>query len=329
MERFDIFISYRRNGGEDLAQLLYFHLTNKGYRVFLDIESLRAGKFNEALYAKIEECTDFLLILPPKALDRCVNEGDWVRLEIAHAIKHNKNIIPVIMPDFEIPKKETLPEDIRDVIDYHGVETHRRYYLDMIRELEVKFLRSQKQTDGAAPKNEDTQCLTAEPAESLIIPRNWFRCPKCGARKIQRTDRLDRALLIIDSIIQILRKLIMVFLGALVVFVTAYFCIEPAARDSYETLLSQWQLFDLLFIDNASQLVRWMFVFVAMTLPPALLFYGIQSIFGSLYVKLYTNELVNGSHTVRCNCKNCATAFLAVSLDKTAEDWKPPEEVDL
>ena len=60
----DIFISYRREGGESLAQLLYIRLTMEGYSVFLDVESLRSGKFNEALHSQIDECDDFLLVLP-------------------------------------------------------------------------------------------------------------------------------------------------------------------------------------------------------------------------------------------------------------------------
>ena len=35
-KQFDIFISYRRDGGEIMARLLYFMLTNRGYTVFYD-----------------------------------------------------------------------------------------------------------------------------------------------------------------------------------------------------------------------------------------------------------------------------------------------------
>ena len=33
--KYDIFISYRRDGGDTLAQLIYDRLTARGYRVFL------------------------------------------------------------------------------------------------------------------------------------------------------------------------------------------------------------------------------------------------------------------------------------------------------
>ena len=68
---YDVFISYRRDGGDTLAQLIYDRLTERGYRVFLDIESLRSGKFNEKLLEVISQCRDLVVILPPGALERC------------------------------------------------------------------------------------------------------------------------------------------------------------------------------------------------------------------------------------------------------------------
>ena len=67
---YQIFISYRRDGGESLAALLYERFARKGYDVFYDVESLRSGDFNEKLLSVIEKCEDVLLILPPGGLDR-------------------------------------------------------------------------------------------------------------------------------------------------------------------------------------------------------------------------------------------------------------------
>lgn len=75
---YHVFISYRRDGGDTMARLLYDRLKADGYAPFLDIEQMRSGKFNEQLYDRIAECEDFLMILSPGALDRCKNEDDWV-----------------------------------------------------------------------------------------------------------------------------------------------------------------------------------------------------------------------------------------------------------
>lgn len=74
MAKYDIFISYRRDGGEFLGKSLYDKLTDAGYRVFFDVESLRSGKFNTQLYQVIAECQDFILLLPKGALDRCITD---------------------------------------------------------------------------------------------------------------------------------------------------------------------------------------------------------------------------------------------------------------
>lgn len=42
-QKYDIFISYRRDGGYETAQLLYDSLKQLGYRVSFDMETLRGG----------------------------------------------------------------------------------------------------------------------------------------------------------------------------------------------------------------------------------------------------------------------------------------------
>lgn len=122
-----IFISYRRNGGEALAQLLHDKLVDRGFNVFYDIECLKSGPFDTKLYEKIEECSDFILILPPQGLDRCIYDEDWVRCEIRHALKHSKNIVPVLMRGFVFPTM--LPDDIQAISKMNGVEFETMEYL--------------------------------------------------------------------------------------------------------------------------------------------------------------------------------------------------------
>ena len=97
-----------------------------GYNVFYDIESMHSGMFNNQIINAISECSDFLLILPPNALDRCINEDDWVRQELVFALKNNKTIIPVLMNGFEFPK--TLPHDIDSIRNFEGVEYSNKYF---------------------------------------------------------------------------------------------------------------------------------------------------------------------------------------------------------
>lgn len=115
--RYDIFISYRREGGAQYARTLQLMLERKGYKVFLDYDELTDGQFSAKIDEAIRNSTIFVIVLSKGALGRCVNDGDWVRREIETAIETNKRIVPV-NPDatFDgIP--EGLPEDIRRAIE--------------------------------------------------------------------------------------------------------------------------------------------------------------------------------------------------------------------
>lgn len=122
----EIFVSYRRDGGEALACLISEKLKQRGYNVFYDIESLRSGKFNKKIFDAIDYAKDVIVILPEHALDRCVNTDDWVRMEISHAIQKEKNIIPVMMRNFKFP--DNLPDDIAPLKDFNGLQANMDYF---------------------------------------------------------------------------------------------------------------------------------------------------------------------------------------------------------
>ena len=145
-ENYDVFLSYRRDGGETMAILLRDRLVSKGYRVFLDVENLRSGDFNEKLLQIIENCTDFIIVLSQNSLERCVNETDWVRKEIIHALKHNRNIVPMILRGFEWP--QSLPAEMTVLPNYNGVNATSNEFFDAaIDRLAERFLKSKKRTE--------------------------------------------------------------------------------------------------------------------------------------------------------------------------------------
>ena len=147
MAKYDIFISYRRDGGEFLGKSLYDKLTDAGYRVFFDVESLRSGKFNTQLYQVIAECQDFILLLPKGALDRCITDpGDWVLQEILCAMQHHKNIIPIMMRGFEWPKN--LPPVLGALPMYEGLQAQSEYFDAMVQRMAGQLLHSQPVSGG-------------------------------------------------------------------------------------------------------------------------------------------------------------------------------------
>ena len=139
----DVFISYRRDGGDMTAMYIFQALKDRGYSVFYDVDVLRSGKFNEELLKQIQGCTDFLVVLSPHALDRCNNQGDWVRLEIAEAIKEEKNIVPILMNGFSFP--DDLPDDINELRVHTGLTSSTEYFQESMTRMCDKFLRSKPQ----------------------------------------------------------------------------------------------------------------------------------------------------------------------------------------
>lgn len=138
---YNIFISYRRKGGFAVARLLYDHLRIMGFAPFFDMEELRSGQFNIKLYDTIDECDNFLLILPPNSLDRCVNTDDWLRLEIERAITKKKNIIPVVLDGFSF---SNIPDCMIDLSKYNAVSLSQEYFdaslkkiISMLRNVQV------------------------------------------------------------------------------------------------------------------------------------------------------------------------------------------------
>lgn len=114
-KEYDIFISYRRSNGEDKARILNQFLSAIGYRVFFDHESGMTGEFETEILAAVEIAPVFLMLLTPNCLDRCVEEGDWVRREIERATKFNKTIIP-IRPNYDDTIFKNLPSGIPDCV---------------------------------------------------------------------------------------------------------------------------------------------------------------------------------------------------------------------
>lgn len=126
MDKYDIFISYRRKETADKAEHLFTLLEHEGYigRVSFDRENLD-GRFDIEILRRLDNCKDFIVILAPETLSSLRREEtgwyhrlayctieefphiememksagrnlDFVRLEIARALAKGKHIIPVV-----------------------------------------------------------------------------------------------------------------------------------------------------------------------------------------------------------------------------------------
>jgi hypothetical protein len=146
--KYDVFISYRREGGYETAKHLNDLLVRDGYKVSFDIDTLRSGDFDTQLLTRIEQCKDFILIVDEHAFDRTIDpetnpNEDWLRCELAHALKHNKNIIPVFLSGVA-----GFPDGLPD--DVVGVKTKQSpkydmFYFDQFYKLLKEYMVSKPQ----------------------------------------------------------------------------------------------------------------------------------------------------------------------------------------
>lgn len=141
LKTYNAFISYRRKPDAGLASLLVEKLNRLWEKdVFIDVDELQVGRFDEKLLKVIEETPSFILLLSPGCLDRCINKTDWLKQEIMHAIKTKRNIIPVTTDGFEFSKEakwKQLPSAMRELESYQVVQ-----YMDIYKEASINRIAS-------------------------------------------------------------------------------------------------------------------------------------------------------------------------------------------
>ena len=117
----DVYVSYRKDAGPELAELVAAGLRKRGFRV--RVANRGAAADTAANLAAIESAPDFVAILSPGSLDPAAAE-DETRIEVAHAIAHERNIAPMYVPGYARPALDALPADLaafpwRDAVLYH------------------------------------------------------------------------------------------------------------------------------------------------------------------------------------------------------------------
>ncbi|KAM6933687.1 NAD(+) hydrolase SARM1 [Xenentodon cancila] len=138
----DVFISYRRTTGSQLASLLKVHLQVRGFSVFIDVEKLESGKFEDKLIQSVQRARNFILVLSANALDKCMGDTamkDWVHKEIVTALAGKKNIVPVT-DNFMWPDPTSLPDDMRAILNFNGIKWSHEYQEATIEKI-IRFLK--------------------------------------------------------------------------------------------------------------------------------------------------------------------------------------------
>jgi hypothetical protein len=130
-----IFISYRREDAEWAVERIHAalkpHVSDPRHDIFVDVDNIPAGvDFAEYLDAKVTQCDVLLAVIGPNWLGsrdprtggrRLDDANDFVRFEIATALRRKIKVAPVLLNGARLPEPQDLPEEIRGLVGRQGV----------------------------------------------------------------------------------------------------------------------------------------------------------------------------------------------------------------
>jgi hypothetical protein len=165
-----IFINYRRSDAEGESGRLFSDLANRfgESSIFMDVVALDIGRdFRKEIDKSVATCGVLLAIIGKDWVDarnesgdrRLDDPNDFVRLEIASALKRDIPVIPVLVRGAKMPFDDQLPDNLKELAYRNGVElTHARWSYDLqvlIKGLEAALGAPEIVPDGKPPRRDE------------------------------------------------------------------------------------------------------------------------------------------------------------------------------
>jgi hypothetical protein len=138
-----VFINYRRGDTSGEARALFNELVAIRGKdsVFMDVDTIALGRdFRQIVRERVETCDlmlaligrDWSTVTNSSGKHRLEDSNDFVRLEIAAALKRDIPVIPVLVQGAAMPAAEQLPDEIKDFAYRNGFElSHSRWESDL------------------------------------------------------------------------------------------------------------------------------------------------------------------------------------------------------
>jgi hypothetical protein len=137
-----IFINYRRDDAPGVAGRLYDYLAKTFSRrdLFIDVDAIKPGlDFVTQLDNQVSQCDAMLALIGPhwatatdeRGRRRLDGDKDYVRIEIAAALRRDIPVIPVLVDGAGMPAEDELPDDLKSLTRRHALELrHTRFSSD-------------------------------------------------------------------------------------------------------------------------------------------------------------------------------------------------------
>ncbi len=127
-----IFISYRRDDSQNIADRIFDHLSRDFDRkkLFKDVDNIPIGTNFRDYLAKAVAKTDIMLAIigPSWAAQgadgrrRLDDPNDFIALEVASALKLGRPVVPVLVGGAQMPRPDELPEPLKELSVINAVQ---------------------------------------------------------------------------------------------------------------------------------------------------------------------------------------------------------------
>lgn len=201
MDTKGIFVSYRRDETAGYAGRLADRLNDHfgEHKVFRDIDSIDPGlDFVEAIQRAVDSSEVLIAVIGRNWLsatdtagrERLQDPHDYVRMEIATALKRNIRVIPVLVQGASMPGTHELPDDLAPLTRRNAFELHDTSWSDDVRRLVTALERvvghwddrgspaERGSREGLATGDQDPHdlpFLPVTPRETRVAPRPRWR----------------------------------------------------------------------------------------------------------------------------------------------------------
>ncbi|MDZ4760049.1 MAG: toll/interleukin-1 receptor domain-containing protein [Alphaproteobacteria bacterium] len=176
-----IFISYRRDDSKYQADRLHQSLMRVGRvpkrDIFIDIDNIPVGvDFVEYLDGQVKQCDvllaligpDWLTVANPRTGQRRLDDPkDFVRIEIASALKRGIQVAPVMLDGTPFPSEDNLPDELKPLTRRHGVDLRRESF-DADAERMIRKLKLATTASGQGKPGDGTPGWIA-PAIAVVL----------------------------------------------------------------------------------------------------------------------------------------------------------------
>lgn len=161
----------------------------------MDVAAIEPGRdFRKAIDQSVASCSVLLAMIGRDWLDskdaqgqrRLDNINDFVRMELASALRRDIPVVPVLVRGAKMPTEDQLPDDLKELHYRNAVElTHARWKSDV--QLLVQALRPYMD-----PQSNDEACSPVDVAET--VTRNPTALAASTQFEPQTIERISKEL---------------------------------------------------------------------------------------------------------------------------------------